>query len=297
MANTLSACTVAELPEVLAALDAEFVTTRGRALSLAVRYPHLFAADQLAHLYLWRKRNSLLACAIARPFTWVTAERSWRCAMLGMVYTAPTARGQGHASRLLAAVLELLRESEIDAAVLWSGMTGFYEQRGWQRADDGRFGSLALTAQAPAAGEPTVPRSPLLTAPLIATAEKIRRSNSVPPIARSPLAWQCLPLPVERVWIELSGDAYALCGQAGSHTYLYEMHGQPANFSALWQHCCRYGSHIHINSPAESPSYRWLVQHTEVTWQPQRLTFWQLFSPPSQRLSFNPWHIPYFDRI
>ncbi len=297
MAASLSACTRADLPAVLAALDAEFVTARGRQLSLGSRYPHLFTADQLAHLHLWRDQNSLLACALARPFTWRTAERTWRCAMIGMVYTAPNVRGEGHASRLLTAILESLREKAVDAAVLWSALDGFYEQRGWQRADHGSFGTLVLASEAPAARELTVPVSPPLTAPRIAAADAIRRSSSVSSIERSRLVWQTLPLPSERVWIELSGDAYALCGQTGAQTYLYEMNGRPSEFPALWQRCSRYGSRIHINSHAQAPSYHWLAQHTAVTWQPQRLAFWQPLSPQSQQLIFETWHVPYFDRI
>ncbi len=295
MAPLLAPCTRDELPALVSALDAEFVTARGRTLSLAVRFPHLFEPGRLHHLYALREGPKLLACAIARPFTWVVAERPWRCAMLGMVYTAPTSRGQGYASRVLEGVLQSLRATEFDVAVLWSALEGFYETRGWQPGDCGVLGTVRRTVAAPGTATPRTASVGLVSSN--AAADAIRQCAGPPFIARSELAWQALPIPITHCELAMSANAYALIGRHGAHAYLYEMLGRPTDFRDLWQQCTHDTSQIKINAPPHSASYRWLSSHTSVTWQPQRLTFWYPLSAPSQRLALNSWYIPYFDRI
>lgn len=293
MAPVLTTCVREELPALVSALDAEFIAARGREFSLAMRYPHLFASDQLEHVHILREGPALLACAVARPFTWIVADRPWRCAMIGMVYTVPAVRGQGHASRVLAGVLRSLRAAEFDLAVLWSGLTGFYEREGWQRADCGVFGRVTITAAIRTA-PPTV-SSVLPSAS--AAADAIRQHAGSPFVARSALAWQTVPIPVTHCQVETSAQAYALTGRFGAQVYLYEMFGRSTDFRNLWEHCTQHSSQISINTQQHSASYRWLSSHTSVIWQPQHLTFWYALSAPSQRLALNSWYIPCFDRI
>lgn len=298
MAPVLTVCGREELPALVSVLDAQFIAARGRSISLAVRYPHLFVPDQLAHVHTLREGQAMLACAIARPFTWLVAERAWRAVMIGMVYTAPAVRGQGHASRLLADLLESLRSADFDLAVLWSGIEGFYERIGWRRADPGVVGRVtrAPVAYVDAPLAITPPHTPL-PAEALAGADAIRNLSGSPLVARSARAWQALPLPVTQCHLTTNGHAYALTGQRGAHTYLYEMIGRTTDFRDLWQHCAERTSSISINAQLHSASYRWLSSHTAVTWQPQRLTFWYPLSAPSQRLALNACYIPYFDRI
>jgi predicted acetyltransferase len=149
MAISIGSCTTTEYPALLAALDAEFVSGRGRTISLARRFPHAVGLAHLRNLHVLRDNGACVACAVSRPFAWNATNQRWHGAMIGMVYTAPVARGQGFASRLLEAVVAQLKAEDFDFAVLWSGLEGFYEHLGWTRAENGLFGEVQHPARAP----------------------------------------------------------------------------------------------------------------------------------------------------
>ncbi|HEX8954843.1 MAG TPA: hypothetical protein VF798_01135, partial [Burkholderiaceae bacterium] len=59
-----------DLAELWALFDREFITSRGRAMSLRERYPATYAADNVDGLYLARTPDgSLAACLAARTFS------------------------------------------------------------------------------------------------------------------------------------------------------------------------------------------------------------------------------------
>lgn len=281
-------CTAAELPTLLAALDAEFVTARGRTLSLAVRYPHLFTPAALAHVHVLRIGGALVACAISRPFTWWLPQRSWSGAMIGMVYTAPAQRGAGHARTLLAHVLATLHAAGTDVAVLWSALEGYYERLGWQRADTGAYGIAHV------AGDPPLAAG---TDDDEVSAEIVTLRQQASPLVRSAEAWRTLPMPVTRCRLLAERAAYALVGAHGTRNVLYEMHGDERAFRRLWQRAGRGAHEVHVNAAQFGPLYRWLSRHTRIRWQPQRLAFWQPLSAASRQLALDRWYVPYFDRI
>ncbi|MGH8598173.1 MAG: GNAT family N-acetyltransferase, partial [Gammaproteobacteria bacterium] len=136
----IESCLAADFEALVAALDAEFVTKRGRTLSLAQRFPHVLSSDRLENIYVLYANDALVSSVVTRPFTWRADEDPWRGAMIGMVYTAPEARGQGYGSRLLDTVTQRLTANGTEFAVLWSGLHGYYESRAWIRHDTGMFG-------------------------------------------------------------------------------------------------------------------------------------------------------------
>lgn len=292
--TVLRACQAHEVPALVAALDSEFVTGRGRTGSLASRYPQLFVPAALANIQVLRENAALVACAITRPFTWRLASRAWRGAMVGLVYTAPSFRGRGHGRRLLEAVVEILREQAFDVAVLWSGLDGFYERLGWQRGDCGMYG---VVSDGPATrarrGAPNTPRR---AADALAHARALHAA-AAPPLAREALAWRARPLPVTHCHVAATARGYALYGVQGDRTYLYEMIGPAHECRDLWQQCRDGAREIQVNVAQSGPAYRWLTHHTPVRWQPQRLTFWYPLSAASRRLPLARWYVPYFDRI
>ncbi|NUP97924.1 MAG: pseudouridine-5'-phosphate glycosidase [Planctomycetaceae bacterium] len=52
-----------------------------------------------------------------RPFEWISRERRWRAAMIGLVWTRPEVRSRGLGSALLREAARLMRSSEVDAAI------------------------------------------------------------------------------------------------------------------------------------------------------------------------------------
>ena len=342
---TLGTCSRAEWPTLLAALDATFITTRGRHGSLAARYPSALGATHLDQLHVGKLQGDILTCCAVRPFDWLVAEQHFRGAMVGMVYTQPAARGQGHAGALLSALVAQLAQQGYDFAVLWSGLEGFYQRLGWIPNDPGVLGSLAPTttmpapatedtttedthfpaAHFPAATEDT--RFPAATGDThfpqdthfsdttedthfsrpAATQdthwpalEAIQQTFATQRVLRDAAAWRALPLPAPScAVVSVSGPTpgYALVGEDDTTRYVYEVAGAPQSFPELWQRLQRGASRVWVNERLASDFQRWLVANTAVSWRPQTLAHWQLFSARAQRAAWREWHIPWFDRI
>jgi GNAT superfamily N-acetyltransferase len=370
----------------LAALDATFITTRGRHGSLAARYPSALGATHLDQLHVGKLQGDILTCCAVRPFDWLVAEEHFRGAMVGMVYTQPAARGQGHAGALLSALVAQLAQQGYDFAVLWSGLEGFYQRLGWMPNDPGVLGSLApaTTPPAPATQDTHRPAAtgtagtedthfsratedthfpaatattedthfsrpaatatgdthqpqlrtptglPQLRTPIghaaTATTEDthfsdtsedthvsdttqdtrwpalaaIQQTYATRRVLRDAAAWRALPLPAPScAVVSVTGPTpgYALVGEDDTTRYVYEVAGAPQSFPELWQRLQRGASRVWVNERLASDFQRWLVANTAVTWRPQTLAHWQLFSPRAQRAAWREWHIPWFDRI
>jgi GNAT superfamily N-acetyltransferase len=367
---TLGTCSLAEWPTLLTALDATFITTRGRHGSLAARYPSALGATHLDQLHVGKLQGDILTCCAVRPFDWLVAEQHFRGAMVGMVYTQPAARGQGHAGALLSALVSQLAQQGYDFAVLWSGLEGFYQRLGWLPNDPGVLGSLAPTTTLPApatedthfpAGiEDTHFSRPAATStgdthqpqlrtptglPQLRTAighaatgaatgdthfsdttgdthlprrnrghplsdatqdthwpalEAIQQTYATQRVLRDAAAWRALPLPAPScavVSVPGPTPGYALVGEDDTTRYVYEVAGAPQSFPELWQRLQRGASRVWVNERLASDFQRWLVVNTALTWRPQTLAHWQLFSPRAQRAAWREWHIPWFDRI
>lgn len=382
---TLGTCSLAEWPTLLAALDATFITTRGRHGSLAARYPSALGATHLEQLHVGKLQGDILTCCAVRPFDWLVAEEHFRGAMVGMVYTQPAARGQGHAGALLSALVAQLAQQGYDFAVLWSGLEGFYQRLGWIPNDPGVLGSLAPATTPPApttedthfsagtAGtedshfsattedthfsrpgtedahfsngtEDTHFSRPAATGdttgdthfpttedthrpdttedthfpahfpgrnrghPLSDATQDthwpalqaIQQTYATQRVLRDAAAWRALPLPAPScAVVSVSGPTpgYALVGEDDTTRYVYEVAGAPQSFPELWQRLQRGASRVWVNERLASDFQRWLVANTAVSWRPQTLAHWQLFSARAQRAAWREWHIPWFDRI
>lgn len=278
MAITLGTCSPAEFPRLVAALDAEFISGRGRELSLAQRFPHALARQRIDDIYVLREDGEVAACVVTRPFNWIT-EIIWRGAMIGMVYTVASARGRGFGSRLLDAVTDKLSAANIDFAVLWSGLHGFYERRGWLQHDTGVFGTV---------------RAAVSNRIEAATAYDQTRSGNV---ERDSLALRAIPMPALRCHrLEAAGGS-AIYGEAGDCRFLYELSSSPAAWPALWAGFVSERKRHHVNAQAESASHRWLSVNVDVDWQAQTLAYWRMLSPRAAHARYQTWYIPYFDRI
>ena len=301
---TLGTCSLAEWPTLLAALDATFITTRGRRGSLAARYPSALGATHLDQLHVGKLHGDILTCCAVRPFDWLVAGEHFRGAMVGMVYTQPAARGRGHAGALLSTLVAQLAQQGYDFAVLWSGLEGFYQRLGWIPNDPGVLGSSApaTTLPAPATEDTHWPAATEAATedthwPAL---EAIQQTYATQRVLRDAAAWRALPLPAPSgavVSVPGPTPGYALVGEDDTTRYVYEVAGAPQSFPELWQRLQRGASRVWVNERLASDFQRWLLANTALTWRPQTLAHWQIFSPRSQRAAWREWHIPWFDRI
>lgn len=285
----IRACTAAELPALIALLDEEFVVSRGRSVSLAERFPAALHADNCANILLACRGGEIAAALAIRRFDWITPGRTWRGAMIGLVYTRASARGQGLATQLLVAAAEQLRAAGEDFAVLYSAQPGFYTRLGWMSADCGVLGTFAGTGGI-AAG---------CTATDTGTIEALRLRHPRAHLARSAASYRTLPLPAERLEMRASPDAaaYAIYGVQAARAYVYEFGGAAAGFAALWQDICATARTVYINERRGSTLQRWLADIPGISWSEQALALWLPLGAKAKPAPFADWYIPFLDRI
>lgn len=282
-------CAPAELPALVALLDEEFIFSRGRSLSLAQRLPTALHADNSPNVLLACAGDDIAAALVLKRFDWIAPERSWRGAMIGMVYTRPAKRGSGLASQLLRAAAQQLREDGTAFAVLWTGQPDFYRRLGWMGSDCGVFGTFA-SAGAAAAG---------CTAAGAGEIEALRLGGPGARALRSAASYRTLPLPAERLELRVSPDgaAYAIYGLQADRVYVYEIGGAACGFAALWRDICAAARTVHINERRGSAAHAWLASIPGVSWRDQALAMWLPLAEPACAPYCAGWYVPFLDRI
>lgn len=294
------AATPADLARIVPQLDQQFVFGKGRRISLAQRFPAVYCAENAGNLFVLEENGEILSSLACKRFEWLHDGGQWRGAMIGAVYTRPARRGEGLASRLLDYSIKSLRDSGTDFAVLWTDQPAFYARLDWVSADRGVLGEFA---GAPATAEP---RSSVASMPAqsadAASIERIRRRWCDCLTSRGTGDYRQLPPPAETVdvfaWNAASDEAaYALVGNHGDTSILYELIGHPGGFPSLWHEVCRSRRRILANDASGSPSHQWLAQNTRLVWQPKPLAMWRPLSAQADMSRVAHWYIPYFDRI
>ena len=282
-------CTPAELPALIALLDEEFIFSKGRSISLAQRFPTVLREENCANILVACGGEGIGAAIAIKHFDWIAPERSWRGAMVGMVYTRPAMRGQGLASQLLRAAAEKLHAEGADFAVLFTAQPGFYRRLGWTTADCGVFGTYASAGGAAAGCMP-------------ADANAIEALRLLRPDAYAPRChahYRTLPLPAERLEMRISPDAaaYAVYGVQGDRAYVYEFGGAPSGYAALWQDICAAARTVHINERRGSAAQQWLAAIPGIGWRDQALAMWLPLAAAARNARFADWYVPFLDRI
>lgn len=295
MHGGVACCAPSERAAIVAALDLEFVHGRGRTRGLAERFPHVLAASVEAELLVLRDGQGPAACCLLRPFDWHADGAAFRGAMLGLVFTWPRARGRGCASRLLEAAVERLAGQGVDFAVLWSGLRGFYERLGWQRADPGCLGRLELRGNLFAAETRG-------TQPPIAAIEAQRRRVLARYLARPPAAYRVLPLPAEQLTWHVAGpaddpQAWLAIGALDASRYVVDFGGEPAALAGLWPSAVAGARTVYINATEADRASSWLAGLSGIEWETQALAFWRALSRRLPDGVPAHWHLPFIDRI
>ncbi len=282
-------CMPAELPALVALLDEEFILSKGRSLSLARRFPAALQAGNCPDILLACRGQTIAACVVVKRFDWITAERRWRGAMMGMVYTHPAERGRGLASQLLRAAEQGLRAAGTAFAVLWTAQPKLYRRLGWTSSDCGVFGTYASAGGAAAGCAPAETR--------VLDALRLRDPGAY--AQRDRASYLTLPPPAERLQLLASpgGAAYAIYGIQAERAYVYEIGGEPSGYAALWQDICAAPRTVYINERRSSTAHQWLSLQPDIRWRDQALAMWLPLAEPACARHFSNWYVPFLDRI
>jgi predicted N-acetyltransferase YhbS len=282
-------CLPAELPALIGLLDQEFILSKGRSISLARRLPTALQVDNCPNILLACRDAEIAAAIVIRRFDWIAPGRSWRGAMIGMVYTRAAERGKGLASQLLRAAQQRLRAEGTAFAVLWAAQPGLYRRLGWTSADCGVFGTYA-SAGAAAAG---------CTAAGAGVVEALRLRSPGARMLRGAAGYRTLPLPAERAELLLSpdGESYAICGVQADCAYVYEFGGAASGYAALWQDISATRRTVYINERRGSAAQQRLSNLRGISWHGQALAMWLPLAEPGCAQHFGDWYVPFLDRI
>jgi predicted N-acetyltransferase YhbS len=287
---TISRAAVADLDAVFELLDAEFISGKGHRHSLRLRFAHLFEVPNRT-VFLQAHAGELLVASLAiRRFDWITRERSWRAAMIGLVCTRPEWRGKGIAGALMREAMSAMA-LDADFAVLWAAHPAFYARLGWQGADCGMLGQTG-TAD-PGTNAPL----PSPDANSIEFVEALRDRFAPERVSRTPLAYSALLPHAESVELLRADAAYAIVGRNGSRGYLYELLGDAPGLRALWAQLRTRYSQLFLNLRSGSAEQRFLSAQPDVRWQAQALAMWLPLSEDARLAPFSDWYVPFLDRI
>jgi predicted N-acetyltransferase YhbS len=287
----ISACGADELPQLVAALDTEFVTSRGRSVSLSARFPSVFSRANLANLLVARERTGIshrITAAIAiRRFRWIASGKEYAGAMIGAVWVDAGRRRSGLGATMLKHAQRAL-EGSADFAVLWTAQPAFYAKCGWLAADPhARFGEIA--------GEPSSAAGSRGGDAVDFSAVRAIWQRQAQYAAREAL-WQA-PLPLPAVSLEMfrAPGAYAIAGRDGDTLFCHEMLGDAAAFAELLAQMRAACQKINFNARAGSPSYDSLAT-AGVVWQPRPLAMWLPLKRDIAGTAAD-WYVPWLDRI
>jgi len=289
----------ADLDRLCPMLDNEFILGKGRKTSIAQRYPSTFCAANANNIFLAEENGKIVSALLCKRFKWCQPERKWHGAMIGAVYTDPKRRGEGIGGSLLQWGMQVVRDAGAEFAVLWTTQSKFYERLGWSTADIGMFGNGTGAGFGEALDS-------VRLLPLAMCNEReiddIRIQFLDAYVCRLSLDYSQQPIPAENVDTLLWADdgelsSYALLGRVGGTGILYELVGSESGFGDLWETMRRRHKKIVINDCANSASYLWLSQNTDIVWENKKLAMWLPISKEVDVTTMSQWYIPYFDRI
>jgi len=295
----LSSATPEEVEPLVKLLDQEFMLKRNRSGSVADHYPDIFRSAEGRNLLVLRTDGEPASFCALKEFTVHVEDAVLRGGMIGFVYTRPSQRGVGLATRLLLEAESLLKCNGCDFAVLFTTLHSFYQAQGWSICDTGCFGMVSQPASLPTGGVPSLVSLDSGEQDTIDLIETIRQRTERLWVERPPSAYQRRPLAVNRVSAILSAsrEAYALIGRTKDRAYLYELCGREAEFEAIWKTLLRFRREVAVNSHAVAQAIQWLSRQNGLELKEQKHALWKWFRQDRLPSKLTLEHIPFFDRI
>ncbi|MGE5504994.1 MAG: GNAT family N-acetyltransferase [Actinomycetota bacterium] len=281
MAGAVSEHGSDRLADYVAAIDRVFGGERGRAGSVAGRWPGVFAPGG-ARLFGIDDGSRLLSGLVARPLSWVDGDDSHAGHAIGFVFTVPEARGQG----LSSAVLRHAAETVGGPLVLWTGIPDFYARLGWTCDDDGALFGMGRGR----VGEGQVPVQPVERVDP-AVLDAVRALAQPRRCLRRPADWLVRPFGADHMKVAVAGDAYVVFGtRDDGDAIVYELVGDPAVFPALWVTVAAGRGKVMVNAASGEPAHLWL-EGQGVDFRPGPSACWLDWAPARR------WALPWLDRI
>lgn len=290
-APTIASCSVRDFDALLPLLDQEFIFGKDRQLSLQQRFPAILDRHHPQNILLASVEGSIASALATKPFVWVTPERRWRAAMIGMVYTRPQLRGRGTASALMRATQAKLAQESFDFAVLWAAQPDFYARLGWSGIDCGTLGRVHTTSPDPI--QSALPPG----AADIAWIEALRTQYAPERAERTYKTYATLLPHAQRLELLRGDAAYAIAGTDDNQGYLYEVLGDAAELPALWARLATRYHTLYLNLRRGTPAQSFLSAQRGITWQAQRLAMWLPLAARARGARFCDWYVPFLDRI
>lgn len=298
--------------QLLALLDEEFVTLRGRTLSLAKRYPDLFGAKGCADFHWLTQDDAPVSMLVTRTLGFTSGDTSWTGAAVGWVHTVRSHQGQGLASALLAAVAARMADEGKDFMLLWAHQHAYYRAQGYQVADAGLLAESAIADAGWGDGDASgaKPAHVELTLPELSASDLALLQQLADADARGGTSFAArdrhrIPLPFDRVSIAVTGSrarpaAYLLLGHQPGWITVLEGCGDPAALRGLTRSvaiaAAQAGSaNIRVNARRDSSLHRALAD--VLPFQPKPLAMYLPLKPDVDLYHAAGWSFPYFDRM
>ncbi len=280
-------CRADELESVQRQFNQEFIYSKGRTIEVQHRFPGIL--DNPENILVRRVAGEIVSALAIKRFAWDTPTERYRAAMVGLVWTIPSMRAQGHAAATLDYLRLQLSREQCDFAVLWTTQPTVYSGSGWIAADCGRYGVLP--------GKPGV----YLETPINrASTEKIQQiREAFSPMRVSRVRTDTFPLPPPAIQLKmlLEPDAYAIIGLARDNAYVFDINGAFNSLQSLWQKISRSGMHIHMNAADGNPVNDWVNQMLQTNLPFKPLAMWQPMSKRAMKLNYASIYIPILDRL
>jgi GNAT superfamily N-acetyltransferase len=299
MSISLGNCCPEDLDQLIKLLDNEFVTGKGYSLSLAKRFLNVINPDNLTNIYLLKDKEKIFSSVVVKIFEWLFTGIKWKCAMIGMVYTIPEARGQGFSRKLMKFVQEQIFKKGIDFAVLFTSIPEFYLPLGWVQRDTGVWGHISFEGDHHQSNDEVI--SMPIKSDTVHVVESLRSRWCQNYIFRNDRDYLILPRPSEYIKLLYQKDqsGYAILGGIASDAYIYEMHGTEITFKSIWNVVISQFCTVYVNDYECSPSMKWFSKNVNISWKKQSMAMWLYLSEASLSLQKQhlPVYVPYFDRI
>ena len=280
-------CHADELDSVLAAINQEFIYSRGRTIEVQQRFPVLLREPR--NILIRTVDGKLVSALALKRFIWRTPNERFSAAMIGLVWTNPSMRTRGHASAILKFTRSQLVQEQHDFAVLWTTQPKIYSGLGWIGADCGRYAVLP--------GISGDCQDDKINRASIERIRRIRNQWSPSRLCRENAVEPPLPLPATQLKLLLESDAYAVIGLAKDNAYIFDILGDSNSLKSLWDRISISGNHIHINVPDRSPADEFFKKNLHTTLPRKPLAMWLPISKSAECLDYASIYIPIFDRL